>query len=374
MLALSGRLAPNYSPLAKTLARGCTTTTMPTQNCQKIFENLQTAIVNMDRSCDKVYRNYKVSHSIPGYLLALRTLKNLNLNFDYTCRYDSQKAKLIENLNCLLANGYSIHGEEIFTYLKEFGYDSFLSSLHILARHAQNIEAVDQHGWTLLHWAVFRNLPELAKELTLRGLNGQTKDYYGITAYDLALWTLNREMIARLKPEADVNEELANISPHFFASLVIPIDTATRGLFGCFYGLAERAVPDVSKLQSFSAGEKNFLRLYNWMPLSDSEGCTPMYQAMKTQDLSKIKELIQLGWCNEIEGLSIRKQWSLYQKTTNNFSSGLSELIEDDKNLLLLKAVKLALYRSNHSPSAHNELNEKFANWGKPKNFPAWTY
>jgi hypothetical protein len=79
------------------------------------------------------------------------------------------------------------------------GFESFREQcsacLNALLNNGAVVDAVDRLGRTVLHWAAFYNMAEMAKQLIDRGLNGMGTDYAQMTAVDVCIERDNMETL-----------------------------------------------------------------------------------------------------------------------------------------------------------------------------------
>jgi|GEM_PF-2601304 len=253
---------------------------------------------------------------------------------------------LYVNTKLLINNGYKVEADLLFNLLADsssknlmIGSYSLIASL--LARHVKDLNKTDVNGWTLHHWAAFQKNSEVIQELFKRGVDSSLKDNEGLTPLDLACWTMDRRTIKYLNPNTDPQELLSKLQPTFFKETVKKLKLIEQNnpkVFNSTYStLLAESLPDLSAINvanNLSKSEINYLKLYYpyyFMPSSQLySSYSPMGLAVRQQDLSYVKFLVDKGWTQEIEDLYNVRQKS-FRKVVG-YQYAISNLDNDSKN------------------------------------------
>ena len=82
-------------------------------------------------------------------------------------------------------------------------------SVEIVSKYCKDFTVCDENGWTYLHYAVHRDLPDLAKLLIEKGLSPHQKDNQGLKPSDLAFLKCSSDMFSIL----GINANASGITP-----------------------------------------------------------------------------------------------------------------------------------------------------------------
>ena len=295
--------------------------------------------------------------------------------------WDNKDKVLESSLECLaeevkikINERYPIKGELMLDILKK-GSEEFHVFLPELIKNSNKdeLEKIDKHGWSLLHWAVFRKKHFIVDALLEKNVS-YNKDFNGIGVQDLALFTLDRNLIGSLNPEDCIDEILLRLPKTFHRKMMNKFEQMTNkdsSIFHtCFYGLVEKAVPDIYALTPQNSAVNRFTSLYYPSPLSNKilEVITPMGLAILNQDLNAVSTLLNNGWSDLVEGHLVRKRWCTLQRTTENCGSQLTGLEETESNFDFFEDA-LELLRSKDSSFDKDDFSYKLKNWGGVRNY-----
>lgn len=135
----------------------------------------------------------------------------------------------------------------MFRILKIYGYDNYFDVLHLMPKHIDDISLniKDIHGWTILHWAIFRKQPDLIAELIKRNININDPDLYDITPNHLALF-INDSKILTI-----INSPVDHLPLDFHDNIIEKLqnmENRTTGVFyTCFHGLLRNFAKNVNR-------------------------------------------------------------------------------------------------------------------------------
>lgn len=279
---------------------------------------------------------------------------------------------LAEEVKIKINERYPIKGELLLDILKK-GNEEFHAFLPELIKNSgkNELEKIDKHGWSLLHWAVFQKKLLIIEALLEKNISFY-KDFNGISVQDLALFTMDRNLIGRLNPEKNIDEILLRLPKTFHRKMMNKFERMTKKdstiFHTCFYGLVEKAMPDIYALSPQNSTVTRFTSLYYPSPLNNKtlEVITPMGLAILNQNLNEVSALLDNGWSDLVEEHLVRKRWCTHQRSTENCGSQLAGMEETESNFNFFEDA-LELLKEKDSSFDDDDFVYKLENWNMPR-------
>ncbi len=191
-----------------------------------------------------------------------------------------------------------------------------------LIENCDDISYKDQNGWSLLHWAIYRQCDEkVIMRLKEKGLQSDVKDLNGITPYDLALLNMNRKLIMCMRPEVNVGEVFDQLQPDFFGALIKKLPVHLREFNG---------LPALLRANNLCAAERRLLAIYEPILLEAGKDgtdrmITPIAAALLQNDFLKIHYFIENGWNISIENVFLKDFLATQGKVPKGFRDVFDE-------------------------------------------------
>ena len=156
----------------------------------------------------------------------------------------------------------------------------------------------DIHGWTCVHWAIFRKQYTLVEDLILRGINLDQKSNSGVTARDLAFFTLDNNMIEMT--ESNINDVSVNFHKDLIVKLKLMNKIESNVFHSTYNNLLTKFIPCTFTMERLHIPQSHYCFLYQ-NKYEHGDWYTPIWAAIRDKNYFKIKLLIDNGWSDLIE-------------------------------------------------------------------------
>lgn len=231
-----------------------------------------------------------------------------------------------------------------------------------LVKYSKDFSVCDENGWSYLHYAVHRGLPDLAKELINKGLSVHQEDKQGITPYHLAFVNCSKAVFFAL----GIDSNAIDIGPKDVVKIwqklpfVKSLDRYwQKGSPVGYYSMGRQFSTGFFDLQICSSDrlERETASLYHC-----HEEKSQMVWALENGDHERVKELTSKGWnaCIENECATFKKSKPFYQV--------MKEICKDEKRRAFAGKIILALVAEPSSGiSLASEFQAALYSWEEEK-------
>lgn len=166
----------------------------------------------------------------------------------------------------------------------------------VIVDRIKNIQALDLQGWTLLHWASYTGMSEIAEYLISKGLDPDAVDPRGLSSRQLAYLNLEGPLVGKERLPNSVREIVQIMKQ-------LPLNVQ---LSSPCYWLRSNFITLCTTERVFNTGIFRDLSRWRFQPAQlatqlfslyhQKEGRTPMANAILRKDLDAALLLINNGW------------------------------------------------------------------------------